>query len=106
MIYAAGCTYLVNLIFLNFLSHQQIMNVLIYLDPVLAKPTVNRSYNIDCRVYVPENPDSKFPNIKNTMDIYVIAHYLGWLGKTILFRNNILIWIMSAGFEVLELSLK
>jgi hypothetical protein len=49
---------------------------------------------------------SKFPNIKNTMDIYVIAHYLGWLGKTILFRNNILIWIMSAGFEVLELSLK
>jgi hypothetical protein len=41
IMYAAGCTYLVNLIFLNFLNHQQIMNVLIYLDPKLAIPTVN-----------------------------------------------------------------
>lgn len=82
------------------------MTVLTYIDPVLANPTVNRSYNIDCRIYVPENPETNFPNIKSTMDIYVLAHYFGWLGKTILFRNNILIWIMSAGFEVLELSLK
>ena len=82
------------------------MKVLVYIDPILAKPTVNRSYNIDCRVYVAESTDSKFPNIKSTMDIYVIAHFFGWLGKTVLFRNNILIWIMSAGFEVLELSLK
>ena len=40
------------------------------------------------------------------MDIYVLAHLFGWIAKTLVFRNNILIWIMSVGFEVLELSLK
>lgn len=40
------------------------------------------------------------------MDIYVIAHLFGWMAKTLMFRNNILIWVMSVGFEVLELSLK
>ena len=77
-----------------------------FIDPDLSKPTLNRSYNIDCRVYVPENPDSNFPNIKSTLDIYVLAHFFGWMAKTLIFRNNILIWIMSAGFEILELSLK
>jgi phosphatidylserine synthase 2 len=67
------------------MNHQQIMKVLSIIDPALSKPTVNRSYNIDCRVYVPDNPESKFPNIKSTMDIYVIAHFFGWLAKTILF---------------------
>jgi phosphatidylserine synthase 2 len=106
IIYSVSCTYLLNVILLNFLNHQQIMKVLAIIDPVLAKPTVNRSYNIDCRVYVPDNPDSSFPNIKSTMDIYVLAHLFGWMAKTLIFRNNILIWIMSVGFEILELSLK
>lgn len=82
------------------------MSVLSIIDPSLSKPTINWSYNIDCWVYVPDNPDSKFPNIKSTMDIYVIAHFFGWAAKTLMFRNNILVWIMSVGFEVLELSLK
>ena len=91
---------------MNFMNHQQIMGFLTLIDSELAKPTHNRSYNIDCRVYVPDNSDSKFPNIKSALDIYVLAHFFGWLGKTLIFRNNILIWIMSAGFEILELSLK
>ena len=105
LIYSVSCTYLLNLIILNFLSHQQIMKVLTLIDPILAYPTKNRSYNIDCRVYVPDNPDSSFPNIKSAMDIYVVAHLFGWMAKTLIYRNNIIIWTMSIGFEILELSL-
>lgn len=60
---------------------------------------------MDCRVYVPDNPDSSFPNIKSAMDIYVVAHLFGWMAKTLIYRNNIIIWTMSIGFEILELSL-
>jgi phosphatidylserine synthase 2 len=54
---------------------------------------------------VPESNDSKFPNIKSALDVYVLAHLFGWLAKTVIFRNDILIWIMSIGFEILERSL-
>lgn len=39
------------------------------------------------------------------MDIYITSHFFGWMAKTLIFRNNVLIWIMSIGFEVLERSL-
>ncbi len=41
-----------------------------------------------------------------TIDLYVTAHLLGWVGKSLILRNNIVIWMLSFGFEILELSLK
>lgn len=61
---------------------------------------------MDCRLYVPEAEGNKFPNLMSTLDVYISAHFFGWLGKTLIFRNDWIVWIMSIGFEVLELSLK
>lgn len=30
-----------------------------------------------------------------TMDVFVVAHLLGWFVKTLVFRNNIIIWTLS-----------
>lgn len=62
----------------------------------------NQNYSIDCRVYTPENPNSKFTNIRDTVDVFVLAHLLGWIFKTIIFRNNVMTWTLSIGFEIYE----
>ena len=76
------------------------------MDPALAEEIKGRNYSIDCRLYTPENPNSKFANIVGTIDVFVTAHFVGWLVKTLIYRNSIIIWTLSIGFEILEISLK
>jgi hypothetical protein len=62
-----------------------------------------RSYGADCRIYTPENPTNKFANVWETLfDEFVIAHTLGWWGKAIMVRNLPLLWVLSIGFELME----
>lgn len=37
-------------------------------------------------------------------DEFVLAHVLGWWGKAILIRNQPLLWVLSVGFEMMEVS--
>ena len=41
-----------------------------------------------------------------TLDVFVLSHFFGWLVKALIFRNSIITWTMSIGFEIYELSLK
>lgn len=36
------------------------------------------------------------------LDEFVIAHVLGWWGKAIMIRNGVVLWILSIGFEMME----
>ncbi|XP_062232084.1 CDP-diacylglycerol--serine O-phosphatidyltransferase 2-like isoform X1 [Phragmites australis] len=83
------------------------------LKMVLIKPVYptaelpERSYGADCRLYVPENPKNKFINIYDTLfDEFVIAHILGWWGKAVMIRNQLLLWVLSVGFELMELTFR
>ena len=43
--------------------------------------------------------------IKGTLfDEFVIAHTLGWWGKAVILRNYPLLWVLSVGFELMELT--
>ena len=43
--------------------------------------------------------------IKGTLfDEFVIAHTLGWWGKALIIRNYPLLWVLSIGFELMELT--
>lgn len=35
-------------------------------------------------------------------DEFVIAHVLGWWGKAVMIRNQLLLWVLSVGFELME----
>lgn len=37
-------------------------------------------------------------------DEFVLAHIFGWWGKAIMFRNQPLLWVLSIGFELMEVS--
>jgi hypothetical protein len=74
-----------------------------FLHPELGLELKERSYGADCRIYTPENPTNKFANVWDTLfDEFVIAHILGWWGKAIMVRNLPLLWVLSIGFEVME----
>lgn len=40
------------------------------------------------------------------MDVFVLAHVLGWYGKAIILRDYWLCWILSVTFEFCEYSLE
>uniref|UniRef100_A0A0E0JMI6 CDP-diacylglycerol--serine O-phosphatidyltransferase n=1 Tax=Oryza punctata TaxID=4537 RepID=A0A0E0JMI6_ORYPU len=74
-----------------------------HLHPGLGGELPERSYGSDCRTYVPENPTNRFINIQETLfDEFIIAHVMGWWGKAVMIRNQLLLWVLSVGFELME----
>ncbi|GER32806.1 phosphatidylserine synthase [Striga asiatica] len=74
-----------------------------FLHPDLGVELPERSYGSDCRIYVPENLTSRFKNVYDILfDEFVLAHILGWWGKAIMIRNQPLLWVLSIGFELME----
>ncbi|KAG9051694.1 hypothetical protein FS837_000083 [Tulasnella sp. UAMH 9824] len=68
------------------------------LDSSLNKPLPEKSYAEDC--------EFTFTNLYNAVDIFALAHFLGWLGKALILRDYWLCWILSILFELAEYSLE
>lgn len=69
-----------------------------YLDPSLGKPLPEKSYAEKCE-FTPRN-------VWDGIDIFCLAHSLGWFGKAVILRDHWFCWILSVGFEVMEYSLQ
>lgn len=106
LILSLGVVWSLNVMFVAFLDKAAAHQFLVFLDSSLATPLTERDYATDCRVYTPENPDSKFANISSAMDIFILAHLIGWFFRAIMFRNNLLVWTLSILFEVYELTFR
>jgi phosphatidylserine synthase 2 len=99
--------YAINILLWALMTPEMLQSYLKVLDPSLKNQTYEeRDFSIDCRLYTPENPTSKFANLMETIDVFVLGHLIGWLVKSLIFRNNIMSWTMSIMFEIHELSLK
>lgn len=106
LVYACSFVYLLNIFIMAILDKETLRNYLIFIDPKLSAPLQERDYSLQCDLYTPQNPTSNFANIKSMIDVYISAHFFGWLVKSLIFRNNILAWTLSIGFEIMEISLK
>ena len=107
MIQALAFTYALNVFFWCFFSPENLQFVLhnIY-DSSLGKPLAEKNYAEDCRIFTPENPHSYFNNITSHIDVFVVAHFVGWTFKVWIFRNTTLAWLMSFAFELMETTLE
>jgi len=107
IVMGAAVLYLMILVFLLFQTADDARWLLSKLDTRLGKPLPERSYAEDCRVYTPDDPESSFRNIRDCfIDEFVLAHFVGWFGKSIMLRDYWLCWIFSVSFEILEISLE
>jgi len=102
----AACFYCAFLIFILMLDLDTARQVMKYIDLRLGVPLPEKIYAGDCRLYTPENPESKFANLTKAMDLYIIAHWFGWWSKMIIFRDAFICLFLSVTFEWLELSFK
>ncbi|CAL9038679.1 unnamed protein product [Musa banksii] len=107
MVHGMAVVYLVALTFLLFQNRDDAREFMKFLHSDLGVELPERSYGTDCRIYVPENPESRFNNVYDTLfDEFVPAHIFGWWGKAIMIRNQPLLWVLSIGFETMELTFR
>nr|XP_043638593.1 CDP-diacylglycerol--serine O-phosphatidyltransferase 1-like [Erigeron canadensis] len=107
LVHGMAVIYLVALTFLLFQNRDDARQFMKYLHPNLGVELPERSYGADCRIYVPDNPSNRFINVYETLfDEFVPAHLFGWWGKAIMIRNQPLLWVLSIGFELMELSFR
>ncbi|RAL40221.1 unnamed protein product [Cuscuta campestris] len=107
LVHGMAVIYLVLLTFFLFQKRDDARQFLKYLHPDLGFELPERSYGVDCRIYIPESRTNKFKNVYDTLfDEFVVAHILGWWGKAIMIRNQPLLWVLSIGFELMELTFR
>ncbi|KIL00211.1 hypothetical protein PAXRUDRAFT_821916 [Paxillus rubicundulus Ve08.2h10] len=90
--------YELTLVFLLFQDLHSARRMMTLLDPSLNVPLPEKSYAESCEL----NPQ----NIWNAIDIFCLAHALGWFGKAMILRDYWFCWILSVAFEFAEYSLQ
>ncbi|OSC97491.1 PSS-domain-containing protein [Trametes coccinea BRFM310] len=86
------------MVFLLFQDLDSARSMMKYLDPNLGRPLPEKSYA--------ENCDLTLENLWNAIDIFCLAHALGWFGKALILRDYWFCWILSIAFEFAEYSLQ
>ncbi|KAJ3118518.1 hypothetical protein HDU96_000934 [Phlyctochytrium bullatum] len=80
------------------LDKHNMRQLLRHVDPSLGVPLPEKSYAEDCAI----TPQTLW----DQMDVFVLAHTLGWFAKSIILRDYWFCWILSVLFEVMEYSLQ
>ncbi|EIN12808.1 PSS-domain-containing protein [Punctularia strigosozonata HHB-11173 SS5] len=98
MVLGINVLYELALVFLLFQDLDSARHMMTYIDPSLGKPLPEKSYGEDCAF--------TWTNIWNAIDIFCLAHSLGWFGKAMILRDYWFCWILSIAFEFAEYSLQ
>lgn len=68
-------------------------------------PLPEKDYGDVCQIYAPNHPSGDpFFNVTDRVDIFVIAHSLGWFAKALIVRDLGVSWVCSVLFELIELA--
>ncbi|KAJ7490545.1 phosphatidyl serine synthase-domain-containing protein [Mycena latifolia] len=86
------------LVFLLFQDLDSARGMMLLLDPSLGVPLPEKGYADDCSL-TPRN-------LWNALDVFCVAHTLGWFGKAMILRDYWFCWILSIAFELAEYSLQ
>ncbi|KND01631.1 uncharacterized protein SPPG_09115 [Spizellomyces punctatus DAOM BR117] len=97
IVLSASVVYQMILVFIVFQSKHSMRSLLKYVDPTLGVPLPERSYADNCELTA--------ESLWDQMDVFVIAHALGWYAKAIVLRDYWFCWILSVMFEMMEYSL-
>lgn len=97
VVFGLSLLYLIVLIILLVPSPVQMREFLNFIDPQVGIPFELPLYAEDCSL--------TWNNLKDKTDVFVLAHFFGWLIKALFFRHRILLWVFSITWELVELAL-
>ncbi|KAF7364781.1 Phosphatidylserine synthase 2 [Mycena venus] len=89
--------YELGLVFFLFQDLGSARSMMTLLDDRLGVPLPEKGYADDCRL----TPSTLW----NALDVFCVAHTLGWFGKAMILRDYWFCWILSIAFELAEYSL-
>uniref|UniRef100_A0AC35UIQ4 Phosphatidylserine synthase n=1 Tax=Rhabditophanes sp. KR3021 TaxID=114890 RepID=A0AC35UIQ4_9BILA len=97
IIFGVSVIYMVILQFTVFQSYRDIKEILKWLDPErLQNETLQeKEYAVNCS-------DITLERLWEHMDIFAVAHFLGWTMKGLLIRHTIICWYISIAWELTE----
>ncbi|KAH7089387.1 PSS-domain-containing protein [Auriculariales sp. MPI-PUGE-AT-0066] len=98
VILGINLAYVLAMVFLLFQDLDTARSIMKWLDPSLGVPLPEKSYAEDCTF--------SFTTVWNAVDIFCLAHALGWFGKALILRDYWFCWILSIAFEFAEYSLQ
>jgi phosphatidylserine synthase 2 len=99
--------YLLFLTYMMFLPLNDGRKVMGFFDPKLGQPLPEKNYGDECDFYTPGHPNGDFANFFDAVfDIHFIAHLAGWWFKYLIIRDHWACWIMSIGFEIIEITFR
>ncbi|KAF7985963.1 hypothetical protein HWV62_43920 [Athelia sp. TMB] len=85
------------LVFLLFQDLPSARGMMKLIDPSLGVELVEKSYAENCEFTV--------RNVWDAVDMFCVAHTLGWFAKSMILRDYWFCWILSVAFELAEYSL-
>ena len=98
LVLSLSVLYLMALVTVLFLSLDQARQLLRYIDESLGQELPEKSYAEDCSF--------TWTAIRPQLDIFVVAHLVGWYVRALILRDEWICWIVSVMFEACEYSLQ
>lgn len=98
-----GVVYVSLIILLMTQPVQTTKRLLTYYDASLANPLPERTYAEDCQLFQSHPP---YLRVSQVSDVFIVAHALGYVLKTLIVRDWRMATCLSLAFEVVELLLQ
>ncbi len=103
-LYSVGIFYCFVLLLLCIVHADDARYILKIFDDKLNTQLAYKSYGENCSILIKEYPFIDLSEIIKSIDIYVLAHFVGWFVKYLAIRNIWLAMFMSIFFELLEIT--
>ncbi|XP_046686687.1 phosphatidylserine synthase-like [Homalodisca vitripennis] len=99
IVFGFSVLYLMLLVFCLFQNYKTVKQIIYWFDPELEHFHIDmdREYGVNCSVIT-------FENLWNHMDVFALAHFLGWAFKALLVRHLGILWAVSVMWEFTEIA--
>lgn len=96
LIFTFSTIYLFALVLFLFQTPDQMRSMLSWIDPALGVELPEKNYAEDCSL--------TYEAFSDKFDIFILAHFMGWIVKAIVLRDRLLCWVISILWEFVEIS--
>ena len=97
MVFGASVLYFLLFTFILFQRFSDVQNILMWIDPELNGSSTDSTklYAVDCSF--------TWENLSSRLDVFIFAHFFGWIFKAVLVRHSGILWAISIMWECTEL---
>lgn len=97
LIFGASVLYFLLFAFILFQRFSDVQNMLMWIDPILNGSSTDSTklYAVDCSF--------TWDNVSSRLDVFILAHFFGWIFKALLVRHTGILWAISIMWECTEL---